>query len=71
MDDLLTTRQAADLAFRKPGTIAAWVTRGLLPVADRDRRGWPLFLARDVMAAERTARERDDTGRSTEALDMP
>lgn len=66
---MLTTAQAAALACRRPDTIHDWVRRGIMRVAARDRRGWPLFEVEDVYASERLTRQRDTTTRTLEAID--
>ncbi|MFE9448288.1 MerR family transcriptional regulator [Streptomyces sp. NPDC006739] len=60
--DLQTTRwtvkQAAEAAQVSENVIRNWKYRGLLTEAGRDFRGRPVFLAIDVIRAEKTTRER-------------
>jgi hypothetical protein len=66
-DDLLSTAQAAELANVGLGTIRQWRKRGYvddrgqrchLAPAKHDRRGWPLFLAEDVLTIAAVTRRR-------------
>jgi len=68
VEQLLGTVQAAALARRKPGTIRQWANRGHLVERRRDARGWPLYAVQDIYAAEKAARDRDESGRSWEAV---
>jgi len=60
--DLTTTKwtvtQAAEAAQVSPNVVRNWRYRGLLAAVDRDHRGRPLFLAVDVIRAEKATRER-------------
>jgi DNA-binding transcriptional MerR regulator len=63
--NLLTARQAADLAGVQPVTIRQWAHRGLLPIArnkdgveQRNGRGQPLYWRLDVAKAEFKTRKR-------------
>lgn len=60
--DLTTTRwtvaQAAEAAQVSPNVIRNWKYRGLLEEVGRDYRGRPLFLAIDVVRAEKATREK-------------
>jgi hypothetical protein len=60
--DLQTTRwtvaQAAEAAGVKPNVVRNWKYRGLLSEVGRDWRDGPLFLAIDVIRAEKATRER-------------
>lgn len=67
-DPLLTTAEAAHAARRSPAAVRKWAQRQLLQAADLDFRGRPLYRYSDVLAAERTARNRDRSGRSAEAV---
>jgi len=53
---LVTTGEAAELAMVDAARGRDWKRRGLLTAAATDRRGWPLFRPRDVLAAERLTR---------------
>lgn len=53
-----TVEQAAEAAQVKPNVIRTWKYRGHLRVAKTDWRGRPLFLAVDVIRAEKATRER-------------
>jgi DNA-binding transcriptional MerR regulator len=68
-DELLTTRQAADLAMRAPATIRKWEERDILAPADYTLEGWPLYDHEDVLQAERVARSRDNTGAAQRAIE--
>jgi hypothetical protein len=63
-NDLLTTKQAAQLADVSPEAIRMWVKRGHLAVAIkdgkeiRDLRGHPRYWRLDVAKAEFKTRER-------------
>lgn len=69
-DELLSTAEAAKLANVGQGTIRQWRKRGYidrhgqhrhLEPKGRDHRGWPLFLAADILeitAATRRKRQR-------------
>lgn len=69
-DDLVSTAAAAELANVGQGTIRQWRKRGYmdrhgqhqrLEPKTRDHRGWPLFLAADILeiaAATRRRRQR-------------
>lgn len=60
--DLQTTlwnvTEAAEAAGVAPNVVHNWRYRGRLSVAGRDRNGRPLFLAIDVIRAEKATRER-------------
>lgn len=60
--DLATTKwtvaEAADAAQVSPNVVRNWKYRGLLAEIGRDYRGRPLFLAIDVIRAEKATRER-------------
>lgn len=60
--DLQTTQwtvaQAAEAAGVKPNVVRNWKYRGVLDAVGRDWRGGPLFLAIDVIRAEKATRER-------------
>lgn len=60
--DLQTTRwtvaQAAEAAGVKPNVVRNWKYRGVLTEVGRDWRGGPLFLAIDVIRAEKRTREK-------------
>lgn len=60
--DLTTTKwtvaQAAEAAQVSPNVIRNWKYRGLLAEAGRDFRDRPLFLAIDVIRAEKATREK-------------
>ena len=53
-----TVEQAAEAARVSPNVVRNWKYRGRLKVAKNDWRGRPLFLAIDVIKAERATRER-------------
>lgn len=53
-----TVAQAAEAAGVKPNVVRNWKYRGVLTEAGRDWRGGPLFLAIDVIRAEKATRER-------------
>ncbi|MFD9630068.1 MerR family transcriptional regulator [Streptomyces violascens] len=55
---LWTVSQAAEAAGVAPNVVHNWRYRGRLSVADRDRKGRPLFLAIDVIRAEKATREK-------------
>lgn len=55
-DGLLSTAQAARLAGRSPATIRSWAHRGHIAPAGLDERGYPLYRAESVRAAERAVR---------------
>lgn len=63
-NDLLTTKQAAELAGVVPQTIRMWVKRGHLQVAKhngveiRDEYGRPRYWRLDVAKAEYATRKR-------------
>jgi hypothetical protein len=69
-DDLVSTAGAAELASVGQGTIRQWRKRGFvdrhghhrrLEPKTRDHRGWPMFLAADILeiaAATRRRRQR-------------
>ncbi|MEU6340284.1 MerR family transcriptional regulator [Streptomyces sp. NPDC088354] len=50
--------QAAEAAEVKPGVIRLWKHRGHLMPAAKDDHGRPLFLAVDVIRAEKATRQR-------------
>lgn len=58
--DLHTTRwtvaEAAEAAGVKPNVVRNWKYRGVLTEVGRDWRGGPLFLAIDVIRAEKATR---------------
>ncbi|MET9073855.1 MerR family transcriptional regulator [Streptomyces sp. NPDC004232] len=60
--DLTTTRwtvaQAAEAAQVSPNVVRNWRYRGLLTEVGRDYRNRPLFLAIDVIRAEKATREK-------------
>ncbi|MGW1744573.1 hypothetical protein ACWCRD_02925 [Streptomyces sp. NPDC002092] len=60
--DLTTTRwtvaQAAEAAQVSPNVVRNWKYRGVLTEVGHDFRGRPLFLAIDVIRAEKATRER-------------
>lgn len=60
--DLTTTRwtvaEAAEAAQVSPNVIRNWKYRGLLAEAPRDYRDRPVFLAIDVIRAEKATREK-------------
>ena len=60
--DLTTTRwtvaEAAEAAQVSPNVVRNWRYRGLLKEVARDYRDRPLFLAIDVIRAEKATRER-------------
>lgn len=70
LDDLIGTAAAAELAGVEQGTIRQWRKRGYvdrhghsrkLEPKTRDHRGWPLFLAAEILevaAATRRRRQR-------------
>lgn len=67
LDDLLSTAAAAELAGVQPATIRQWRTRGYVDRHGRrsrlepkttDRRGWPLFLAADILEAAAATRQK-------------
>jgi len=53
-----TVAQAAEAAQVSPNVVRNWKYRGLLVEASRDWRDRPLFLAIDVIRAEKATRER-------------
>jgi predicted site-specific integrase-resolvase len=55
---LWTTEQAAEAAQVNRNVVDNWRYRGKLEVAERDRRGRPLYRALDVIRAEKATRER-------------
>lgn len=66
-DDLVSTAAAAELANVGQGTIRQWRKRGYvdrhgqsrrLQPKTRDHRGWPLFLAADILEIAATTRRR-------------
>lgn len=58
-DRLLTTREAAEAACRKPVTIRRWAHLGYLKAFTRDHHGRPLYLEVDVLLTERATRQRN------------
>lgn len=58
LDALWTVEEAAEHARVKPGTIRQWVSRGHLPIAERDEQGRLRFKPLDVARAEYRTRER-------------
>lgn len=55
---LWTVNEAADAAGVSPNVVHNWRYRGRLTVAERDRKGRPLFRAIDVIRAEKATREK-------------
>jgi hypothetical protein len=53
-----TVEQAAEAAQVTPNVVRNWKYRGRLVVAKTDWRGRPLFLAVDVIRAEKATREK-------------
>lgn len=53
-----TVAQAAEAAQVKPNVVRNWKYRGVLAAVGRDYKGGPLFLAIDVIRAEKATRER-------------
>lgn len=53
-----TVEQAAEAAQVSPNVVRNWKYRGRLPVAKTDWRGRPLFLATDVIRAEKATRDK-------------
>lgn len=53
-----TVEQAAEAAQVKPSVVRNWKYRGHLEASKTDWRGRPLFLAVDVIRAEKATRER-------------
>lgn len=58
-EQLVTTAQAADLAWCQPHVIRQWAARRILTPAARDHRGRPLYRPDDVLDAERATRRRN------------
>jgi len=55
---LWTAEEAAEAAQVNRNVVDNWRYRGKLEVAERDRRGRPLYRALDVIRAEKATRER-------------
>lgn len=53
-----TVEQSAEAAQVKPNVVRNWKYRGVLKAAKTDWRGKPLFLAIDVIRAEKATREK-------------
>lgn len=57
-DTYWTVDQAAEAAQVTPNVVRNWKYRGRLAPAKSDWRGRPLFLASDVIRAERATRDK-------------
>jgi len=53
-----TVEEAAEAARVSPNVVRNWKYRGRLEAAKKDWRGRPLFLAVDVIRAEKATREK-------------
>ena len=56
LDELITTREAADLCQVAVSTVSGWRERGHLRVSKYDARDRPLYKMIDVLRAERATR---------------
>lgn len=58
LDNLITTKEAADKCGVAVSTIRVWASRGYLKPSDLDYAGRPLYKFIDVLKAARDTRQR-------------